>query len=368
MRKFLLPILLCVAILTTACQNAPRNATEAPNPTLGNGGETVTVSPKPTGEASTSGSPEPTAPVSRVTVYASPADIPEGGYAIKHHTEDGDAYYAPFRTWGGYTYEEQREIIKDTDVYSNVRYGCYSADYTRFVWEIDGVDEDKIPTMHAGDTIVFHSKDAIPQYFAVERFGDLGYTIGVAQLVESASGNYMYSLATSFVEPEADTVNLENLGATDIYLVSVGGLRITSENVSKAGTIMGLEKGQNYACDVRTGTESIMASFKATTHVWYSMEQFMTAKFDFIDAVTIEIPLDSTLPSGYYTVNGCGLFKYIAEEDFEREEEMTVEDFNKPFFAYDENGWVISTVEGYYIDDDGFVTTEKLDSRDDLGD
>lgn len=277
--------------------------------------------------------------------YHDAKDIPEGTYCVAHKNADGSTVYYPvYGMFGSYGTVPMAE-------------GAASVQPERFGWTKIGYDDQAIPTMHAGDTLVYKSADAIPSYFNFERFSDEGYTIGVAGLVRADSGNYLFDLEKSYANDRSDTVGLRTLGAAQVYIVSVGNVRVSPTTVSDAGTVKGLTRNENYLCDVRTGTESITAAFRADSHLYVSLEQYKLATFYFSAKHTIEIAVEPTTPTGYYCINNSGFFRYIAEAD--EGKTLKAEDYNNPFITINTEGKLVATVDGYAISEDGFVVKER---------
>ena len=299
--------------------------------------------PQPVPENGTEQASEPEgyAPIE----YHNAQEIPEGSYCIAHTNDDGSVTYYPiYPAYGSYYMVEAAA-------------GAAVAQPERFMWTRIGYDDSAIPTMHQGDTLVFKSADAIPEAFTFERYSDEGYTIGVAGLVKANSGNYLYDLEKSYVNETSDTVGLKTLGASQVYIVSAGNVRVSPSTVSATGTIKGLKRNENYYCDVRTGTESITAAFRADSHLFVSLEQYKLASFYFSAKHTIEIGMESTMPTGYYSVNNAGLFRYVASKD--EGKTLSASDYNVPFITTNAEGKLVSTIDGYAIDDDGFIVKER---------
>lgn len=295
------------------------------------------------------------------TFYTSINDVPENTYAIEHtDKKTGEViYYIPYASNGGRgVYDYYGEYIEYCEPFlfgTDIRYGVYSKDPFRYAWVMNGYDETCIPTMYEGDKFIYKSSDYVVSSFALERFSDEGYTIGLVGLQESSSGNYMFVLDRSFTHPYSDTVNISNLGASEIYLVSVGGNRVDSSRVSETGFITGLTKNKNYLCDVRTGTTRKDAAFKANIRMFVSLEQYMLNKFYFSHEQYVEIPFEESMKTGYYSINGSGLFRYIADEEKEKENLLTAENYNDPFITINEYGVIISTIDGYAFNEEGCV-------------
>ena len=97
--------------------------------------------------------------------------LADGGYYVQH----GDVYYQPY--FGQTSFTPGRVASAKDDK----RVAWYGEDYAN------------IPTMNKGDTIVYHSTQPFTEGITIERFEDLGYTVGICQMKETSSGRYSFA-------------------------------------------------------------------------------------------------------------------------------------------------------------------------------
>ena len=121
-----------------------------------------------------------------------------------------------------------------------------SASVKRVAWF--GKDADRIPTMYRGESIAYRSSAEFSETFHIERFEDLGYTIGICGMKESGTGRYKFSTnpENMQIDMNASTGILYRLGDHIVTLDRIGDIELRKGNISKAGTVVGLERGKTY--------------------------------------------------------------------------------------------------------------------------
>jgi len=263
-----------------------------------------------------------------------------------------------------------------TDVYeSSVGFNS-----NRIMWVNYNVDEGLIPTMYPGDKMIYKSATYIPTKYALEKFFDNGYTLGVCGLTQDLSSNYRYYSAKKDSNKKghtmttSDAVGFDGLEATSIYFVALGELgevgtiaenatpasyeRVSPVNVSLSGTIAGLKLMNVYACDIRTGTEKIAANLTCNVHYFSSAENYMFGSFSFITEHIAEIHIPDYVTTGYYNMNGVGMFRYLKDEtDYKS---LQASDYNKTIYTYNEEGRVDGTTIGLIFDQNSFLVASEL--------
>ena len=242
-----------------------------------------------------------------------------------YYVKTNSGYYpvAP----GIITVGEQEELIPE--VVSN----------SRIVWF--GPDDQQIPTLYKDQSLVYVSSDIIPEKFVFERYEDLGYTIGIKGLYANAGGKYetvlddytMHPLSSAYANLAAQGIQ----SGTIVGIDKIGTTTITSDFVTRGGTISGLTKGQVYNVDIYRGSDYLEdLKLAADTHAFVSYEIFETSAYDYKQSIFVTIKMPDYLLSGYYYVNGCGLFRYVANAAAEG---INGINFNQPYYvAIDENG------------------------------
>lgn len=263
--------------------------------------------------------------------------------------------------------EKEKDVSKDIDCntskFDNYKYNVFSPVYmesctfegnetdvlptgdpNRVVWMLDD-NEDKIPTFYSGDELLYYSADVVPESFTIERFYDLGYTVGFKGLSEYGSSDYSsnkycLNFGSDSVVIKAGT-DAEELAAlsenyTNVIINSIGGQELTKSNISKAGTITGMKKNRPYNIEVYTGTVRTTYGMTANVRTFYSMESFTTNTYEFVGSNVIKIQLPKYLKTGYYCINGIGLFRYVNGTSYDKST-----DFNEPIIELDSDGQIV---------------------------
>lgn len=298
--------------------------------------------------------------------YTSEAELPENMYYIVHETTEKDKdgnkidvtkYYPLYLAERTYS-----EIYKEAAGY----------DPNRIVWVNYNTDEGLIPTMYAGDQLIYKSSTYIPTKYSLEKFFDGGYTIGVSGLNQDLSENYQYlssqkdSSALGHTMSTSNAIGFDGLDADSIYLVAVGDTPVTPLNVSMSGTVTGLELMKTYPCDIRTGTEKVAADLTANVHYFSSAENYMFGSFTFITDIIAQLNIPSYVSTGYYTIGDGYFFRYLGDKDASVDyHDLTAEDYNTTIYTYDENGRINGTTLGLVFDDNDFLVDSSLTNKTD---
>lgn len=212
-------------------------------------------------------------------------------------------------------------------------------------------EDSAIPTLYEGDCLVYISSTTVPfSGIEWERFADYGYTVGVSNMVGDESGHYRilnedgkgYKGYLS-VNSDAYAVN-EFLNLSYLFLDKVGKVPIRDNNVSDGGTVLGLSKDQKYICEWYTGTYYQDYELTANMHAFGSLETFKTYNYEFLHSNCIEIAIPEWFKTGYYYIQGAGLFRYVSGEDAGFYNGQPYDEninWNVPIILYDEDGKII---------------------------
>ena len=270
--------------------------------------------------------------------------LADGGYYIRH----GDVYYQPY--FGQTSFTPDRTVTAKDDK----RVAWYGEDYAN------------IPTMNKGDTIVYHSTQPFTEGITIERFEDLGYTVGICQMKETSSGRYSFATdSRKFnVDIKSDAGTLCQNGETTATFEKIGGVHLRAGNISRAGTIVGLSKGKTYDCDIYIGTDFHECKIKADVKALCSMEVFEIKDYNFDRSKTITFKFPKNLQSGYYNVGGFGIVRYInsAKGEFSESMDMNIPNDIENLYANADNP-SIDDLEDYTEDikEETFTLNEDAD-------
>ena len=226
-----------------------------------------------------------------------------------------------------------------------------SGQYPRSIW-VSSSKDDEIPTIIGNNALIYISKTTVPEEIVFERFADYGYSIGVSNMIPDEGGHYYFVYAETdkddykyYVDTASEAFSLLCFDTVArLYLDKVGGVLVTEENVSDGGTVLGLTKDAQYVCEFYTGTYYQDFVLPANIHSFGSMEQFVSYDYEFLHSNCIKINIPEYFKSGYYFVQGVGLFRYVSEQDakvYNGEAYDPGIDWNDPIILYDEYGVVI---------------------------
>lgn len=308
---------------------------------------------------------------SKPTSFKSPDELESGKAYVWHHE--------------GAKIED--DLKKGAD--KNIFFTCISGDYNfkgnelmdasmypRSIW-IDSGKDSKIPTVTSNDRLIYVSKTEVPESIVFERFADYGYTIGISNMIQDSGGHYYFEYAVSdeedykyYIDTKSDASQLTELEVvTKVYLDKVGKIKVNEDSVSEGGTVLGLKKDKQYVCEFYTGTYYQDFLLTANIHSFGSMERFVSYNYEFMHSTFIVIEIPEYFKSGYYFVNGVGLFRYVADSDVGTYNGKAYDeaiDWNDPIIIYDENGEVIydpSQPDYYkdkYSESDPGISDEEL--------
>lgn len=280
----------------------------------------------------------------------------ETSFSNAKELEDGMAY-----VWhhDGADIKADLEFDSEKDVFFTCITGDYNfkkkeleevIDFPRSIW-IDSDADYQIPTVTNADYLVYVSEKEVPETIVFERFADYGYTIGISNLEADKGGHYYLPYAEMekddykyYIDMKSDAAQLAELELIEkLYLDKVEALDVNENTVSKGGTVLGLVKDQTYICEFYTGTYYQDFLLKANIHSFGSLERFESYEYEFMHSNFIVIHIPEYFKSGYYFVNGVGLFRYITEEDLETYNGLPYDkgiDWNDPIILYNEDGTI----------------------------
>ena len=270
--------------------------------------------------------------------------LADGGYYVRH----GDVYYQPY--FGQTSFTPDRTVTAKDDK----RVAWYGEDYAN------------IPTMNKGDTIVYHSTQPFTEGITIERFEDLGYTVGICQMKGTSSGRYSFATdSRKFnVDIKSDAGTLCQNGETTATFEKIGGVHLRAGNISRAGTVVGLSKDKTYDCDIYIGTDLHEYKIKADVKALCSMEVFEIKDYNFDRSKTITFKFPKNLQSGYYNVGGFGIVRYInsAKGEFSESMDMNIPNDIENLYA-DADNPSIDDLEDYTEDikEETFTLNEDAD-------
>lgn len=198
-------------------------------------------------------------------------------------------------------------------------------------------DFDNIPTLFEGDSLIFMSTKDIEPHYTFERFKDYGYTVGIRNLSYTETGrvsidtkaqkkcSYPGGDTDVFLdfEDENSIIVIDKVG--DIPVRATSLISVDDNNnglgISACGTLTGLQQDMSYSFDTYAGTIYYRYVFKADVRTLGQIESKTSVAYEYEGGVgkngkLINIEIPYWFKSGYYMINGVGMFRYIRSEDY----------------------------------------------------
>ena len=230
-----------------------------------------------------------------------PRNLQEDVYYIMHTEKDKTVYYPMYMNEGNFSGKTDR------------------VDTNRVLWFSD--DYTAIPTFRQGDQIIIKTV-GIPNQFIWERFKLNGYTIGFCGAKQSSqSGKYYINTQSGTNICRASSASmLLQLRDEATMLYSIGGIEeLGPGNFQEGGALAGLEQNAKYKCVFARGSKRYTTNLIADVIEMTCMEVQATSKFDYIDNDFISIRIPKEFNTGYYSINGQGIFRYLTGDKYDDE-------------------------------------------------
>ena len=180
----------------------------------------------------------------------------------------------------------------------------------------------------------------------------------MANLINDEGGHYRIPYDSDkgfegYINPESDASKMGKFFSDlkqDAFLGQIGTSNVKDNNVliSDGGTVLNLDKNGTYACIFYRGSLSNPFQMTADQHTFGYLEEFVTYDFDFVNngdlydqhsCIVINIP--EWFKTGYYYIEGTGMFRYVAQKDVGKYNGLSYDpsvDWNDPIILYADNG------------------------------
>lgn len=192
-------------------------------------------------------------------------------------------------------------------------------------------DEDMLPIHYEGELVAYASAKANLEKVTLERFKDMGYSLGIYGGVLGEDGYYHISTSKNLC-PGSSAQNLfSRVVSSEIRIVSIGGYPIGDYVDPNSGIITNLKENASYKIEFYSGTYYYEDYIVADTHFLQAFEVYRYTKDYINDTINgymcFNTPTD--LKSGYYNINGEGLFLY---HDYKRGTVVENESYNVGYY------------------------------------
>lgn len=173
-------------------------------------------------------------------------------------------------------------------------------------------DGDKlVPVLKKGeDNLIYYSQKERATTYTLETMEDYGYSIGVYDILYDDEFGMYYMNPNSFCADSTLGAYADAFKTNKIYLDNINGIKDIGKYLSRSGSILGLEAGKSYEIGVYAGTVYTNLNLLADTRIFASYKILNLTETEMTQNGYQIIKLPDDLPSGYYVVDGRGMFYY----------------------------------------------------------
>lgn len=190
-------------------------------------------------------------------------------------------------------------------------------------------DESLIPTMYADGIIAYASDQSKISNISLERYADIGYSFGLVGAEIDEDGYIVFELGNCIKDTDIYNV-LSTSKGKKFRIVSINGVPVTPECLNRAGMITGLEENGSYEIAFYAGSYYGTTTIQADRHFFSSFEVYEIPTSEYTKNGYLSLNMPSECPSGYYFIQGSGLFKYYNTEKGNTPEDV---DMNEAYYT-----------------------------------
>lgn len=199
--------------------------------------------------------------------------------------------------------------------------------------------EASVPDCFYGEGLAYASDKTLGRRVFLERYKSIGHSIGAFNGAFDSAGYLCYLRSDSCIVPGSSLAKeLDEAESDFIRIVSINNEKITPAQIDEeCGVINVLEEDKEYTVQMYVGTEYKDVKVTADTLMLKSFELFLYEDekgMDFSSNSYLYFPMPEDLKTGYYQINGMGVFKYY---DVERGKEDEKADTTVPYYSSDKD-------------------------------
>ena len=189
-----------------------------------------------------------------------------------------------------------------------------------------------VPSLYYGEGIAYTAEKNLVSEVIIERYKDMGFSLGCYHGTFDENGYYTVDRAMQCLEDSSLGKFLDKKNGDTIRIDKINDQKVDVNMVDlESGVIVGLEEGKSYVVQIYVGTKFYTEELIADTQMLKSFEFYDgdSANIDFSPNGYLYYNMPTNRKSGYYWINGSGLFKYY---DFKKGDQPEDADMNAPFY------------------------------------
>lgn len=198
---------------------------------------------------------------------------------------------------------------------------------SRLLWFMK--DLPLIPTYYQNETIALPSLNTGLYNSVIERFSDIGYSMGLYGGIYGDDGIYLNS-KENCVPGSSFEKQVSSLGTSDIKIVKINDAPVSQGMLNQSGVITGLQEQATYKVGFYAGSKYLEKDIIADVWFLKSFEIFSLEKADATPNGYLALQFPEDFKSGYYLVNGFGVCRYY---NAPKSNVTGDEDMNEPYYT-----------------------------------
>lgn len=195
-----------------------------------------------------------------------------------------------------------------------------------------GLDFETIPTLYKGEIIALTTKSTTFKKIEVVRYETIGYTLGMFGIKKNdATGTLDLSTEQNLAEGSNAYKTLKKKTySSSLQLVSVNNQPVSESMINDTGIFNCLEDNGIYTLKYYSGTKLTSSQLKADMFALQEYEYYEICEAENTSNGYFSISLPEDAKSGYYYIEGAGMFKYIADKKGTNELDISM---NEPYYS-----------------------------------
>ena len=181
-----------------------------------------------------------------------------------------------------------------------------------------GDNERAVPVYYKNEFITYSTSEKDYPTYEIIRYKDMGFSVCSIGMYYANDG-FCFS-GNSAIGPATDISKiLSNENAKEFRITAIDGTAVKPEDLSECGTILNMNKDQEYEISYYAGTYLKTAPVKADSRILMAFETYEIKEYEDTQNGYAAVRLPEDALSGYYSINGY-MFKYYNFEKGEKNE------------------------------------------------
>jgi len=195
-----------------------------------------------------------------------------------------------------------------------------------------GLDFKTVPTLYKGEIIALATKNTTFNKVEVVRYETIGYTLGMFGMKKNEdTGTLDLSTDQNLAEDSnAYKTLMKKTYSSSLQLVSINNQPISENMINDTGIFSCLEENGIYTLKYYSGTKLTSTQLQADMFALQEYEYYEICEAENTSNGYFALSLPDDAKSGYYYIEGAGMFKYIADKKGTNELDISM---NDPYYS-----------------------------------